>query len=886
MSVPDVRVRLSAEGVQDVIAAFHKVQADAATAAQKAGHDFEGMNKVLEGTQHLLETLGVGISVGFLVDFVKKTAEAVEETTHLAFSLGSSVENFSALATQAKISGVDVETLGGAMARLTRHTDDLRNGVPAAVALFQRLRLSAKDFAGKDSSEGLVTFARALADVRNDGTRTALTLEALGRNAFSLGVFLREAGEKGIGGLRDQARALGTLLDAQLTAAVLRLNGEMRVLQIEAAGAATQFLAGFSPQVVASIDDVGGSATNAAQSFRELGQAVGEVGRAIELIITLVFAPFLSRLVAMQTLLGGLPRLFRNIAVGNFEGASQNAKTLLFQIEQLQEALEETQRKALFPKPAPTFPAAAPFDPNAGAAAAATAAAAAARKKAFDEALAALKQELDAELKLHATQQATLRQGIDDQFAQGLLSVHKYYAIRRTLSQSATDEEIANLRRLQQEQLKNPDQKKGAEERLSLQKQIDAKTVESSNNVIELINLERDARIKAAKEVRDIENEDGSAEDSRHAKALARIQDSAEQLRKALTLEGIPEAEVELRVKAHVDQASLREEFTRALALFQQQQAVFDQKKKAIEDAAKSGHLTKNDALAALKQLDADNLPGLRQTLITLRAIAVSLDDSDLVQKIDDITAAMNKSAVAGDDFNKQVGQALQGALSGTLNEIGDKVQTLTGFFNELGLSIARALQQLASEKIAEQIIGLIPGFKSGGRVKPTAKAEGGMISGPGTGTSDSIPALVSNGEFIVRAAAVRQPGVLPHLERINRGTFPTFTDEQIAKAQRGMAQHNLVLRTSREWSIPRFADGGLVGAAATFGAAGAAGAAGRAGSDAGVPQSSRIDGVIHVVAEPGTRVTGTDLTTSDGERLVLKIIAKHRRTVGQALGR
>jgi TP901 family phage tail tape measure protein len=39
-------------------------------------------------------------------------------------------------------------------------------------------------------------------------------------------------------------------------------------------------------------------------------------------------------------------------------------------------------------------------------------------------------------------------------------------------------------------------------------------------------------------------------------------------------------------------------------------------------------------------------------------------------------------------------------------------------------------------------------------------RANGGYISGPGTGTSDSIPAMLSNGEYVIRAAAVKALGV------------------------------------------------------------------------------------------------------------------------------
>lgn len=48
-----------------------------------------------------------------------------------------------------------------------------------------------------------------------------------------------------------------------------------------------------------------------------------------------------------------------------------------------------------------------------------------------------------------------------------------------------------------------------------------------------------------------------------------------------------------------------------------------------------------------------------------------------------------------------------------------------------------------------------------------TDYTNGGGVEGPGSGTSDSIPARLSNGEFVVPARAVRMPGVLALLEKI-----------------------------------------------------------------------------------------------------------------------
>lgn len=51
------------------------------------------------------------------------------------------------------------------------------------------------------------------------------------------------------------------------------------------------------------------------------------------------------------------------------------------------------------------------------------------------------------------------------------------------------------------------------------------------------------------------------------------------------------------------------------------------------------------------------------------------------------------------------------------------------------------------------------------------ALAGGGKVSGPGTSTSDSIPAMLSNGEYVIRASAVKNIG-LNVLDHINSGRF------------------------------------------------------------------------------------------------------------------
>lgn len=68
-----------------------------------------------------------------------------------------------------------------------------------------------------------------------------------------------------------------------------------------------------------------------------------------------------------------------------------------------------------------------------------------------------------------------------------------------------------------------------------------------------------------------------------------------------------------------------------------------------------------------------------------------------------------------------------------------------------------------------------------GGATAATYQAAGGYIHGPGTGTSDSIPAWLSNGEYVLRAAAVDALG-LARLDYMNRhGRIPAFASGGLA---------------------------------------------------------------------------------------------------------
>lgn len=146
---------------------------------------------------------------------------------------------------------------------------------------------------------------------------------------------------------------------------------------------------------------------------------------------------------------------------------------------------------------------------------------------------------------------------------------------------------------------------------------------------------------------------------------------------------------------------------------------------------------------------------------------------------------------------SKAVNEFAKGVINSLLNAIGKKLgeKLFDSLFGNMGGTIDTVLSFV--------------GIGGGGAVK---KAEGGYIRGPGTTTSDSIPALLSDQEYVVRASAVRDVGV-GFLNWVNRGG----TAVRSAASQFRSGVHPASF--ARSSAVARFAGGGLVSAPPASGA-------------------------------------------------------------------
>lgn len=224
-----------------------------------------------------------------------------------------------------------------------------------------------------------------------------------------------------------------------------------------------------------------------------------------------------------------------------------------------------------------------------------------------------------------------------------------------------------------------------------------------------------------------------------------------------------------------------------------------------------------SEALDALSGKAQDATTDIDTLAKTIEGFASATFDSrsatrEFEAAVDAATDAVNKNGKSldiGTSKGRDNQSALDDIASAALNMSG-KILTATGSQDKASAAVARGRGELikalgqfgitgkAADEYADKL-GLIPGnihtaadlntdpatrdlqnwlaANSGhsihvavgaGSAGGITKATGGYISGPGTGTSDSIPAMLSNGEYVATAAATARNRSA--LEYINRG--------------------------------------------------------------------------------------------------------------------
>lgn len=140
------------------------------------------------------------------------------------------------------------------------------------------------------------------------------------------------------------------------------------------------------------------------------------------------------------------------------------------------------------------------------------------------------------------------------------------------------------------------------------------------------------------------------------------------------------------------------------------------------------------------------------------------MDDQRVIEGVwDDIEKEVAERTGAMTVFAEQAARNMQDAFADFLfDPFKDGLDGMLKGFADI---LRRMAAEAAAAKIFESLgqYGQANGGTWWGQLLSafggTKKASGGYIAGPGTATSDSIPALLSNGEYVIKAAAVSQYG-------------------------------------------------------------------------------------------------------------------------------
>jgi hypothetical protein len=135
------------------------------------------------------------------------------------------------------------------------------------------------------------------------------------------------------------------------------------------------------------------------------------------------------------------------------------------------------------------------------------------------------------------------------------------------------------------------------------------------------------------------------------------------------------------------------------------------------------------------------------------------------------------------DQMNERLENLAANGIDSVINGLADAAtgarslgDVFKGVITQMLADITRLnLQRLLGGLVGGQGAGLASDLRAGAAANAFLFADGGSVRGPGTGRSDSVPAMLSNGEFVVNAASARKHR--PWLEMINAGRVPHMKD-------------------------------------------------------------------------------------------------------------
>lgn len=907
--IPDVRVTLSATGVDDIVRAFQNV----AAAAKKSGKDSAAgmgpLNEALKQLKSIVPGLGLAGAAAGVALLLKNAVQTADSIGKLQQKTGLTTETLSTLAFGAEQVDISFESLSGGLVKFNKTMALVDQGNATAGSAVRRLLGSSTALNGLDTDQRFTKVVTALAGMQDGYQKTRAAQDFFGKSGAELIPLIDKLGVGGMDVLRAKAQQLGLVLSQQTVDAIVLAKESMKELGAEAEGTATQFVSGLAPALAqageALVEATTGDGVN---GFQKIGESIGFVVKGIVGAFILVGSTIgfvfgeaslvveewgkkafktIDQAVLKTSVFAN--RLFgrdhaADIAQHELDTKQYSTPTYAAGADDRAKAFKDQLEKQLDDLFHPDKVATKKKTPAGGGSAEETAA--------QNAHLAFIKAGLQNELALYKAQGDLVAAELQRQYDAGLISIDDYYGARAKAIQENTDKEVGVL---QQELalLKStpiPVAANETDDQAAAKRTQRAQEEAAIVNKIQLLRLagqkeeadNLDQKFKATKAFNDyrldVESKIAAAEGNTYAAAIA----------------GIGKADADARSKAHAD-PTLNAALDK-LKVLQKAKAGLDeidrqgglalsglsQQQAALQTQVAAGDIFPFQAIQQYDDAVQKALPHLTDLAVQQMLAAVTPEEILKAQQFSNTVLAMG---AASSQSARDLAALRSGVESGLTNSLATFFSTgidgAHGFANAMGtmaLSVINSIQQVVAQLLAAQAAKAILSFFgfAGGGVVPSGgtvgvdsvtttsasgavnAADGGAIHGPGTSTSDSIPAMLSAGEFVVRAKAVQQPGVLGMLHEINAaGGFAGIMNRSV-RAHRG------------SYGLPGYAEGGIVAGAALDAIAGAKSGSGGKGQ-------------LMISLEEGLVVKHMD--SAAGQQATIRSVSKNKNAVKSVIG-
>ncbi|PPE69506.1 hypothetical protein C1702_11225 [Caldimonas thermodepolymerans] len=274
--------------------------------------------------------------------------------------------------------------------------------------------------------------------------------------------------------------------------------------------------------------------------------------------------------------------------------------------------------------------------------------------------------------------------------------------------------------------------------------------------------------------------------------ALLRLGKETERLLQDRRVAGNAELEALVREQAALSANRLRfDDVSKQAGLVQ---SSLTAQEDSINREVEAGLRTQLDGERAIRDARLASAAALEESVRAAKELAIASGDPALIaqaieleQRYRELAGTLDSVAVSiNESFFGSIKQGFQDLISGA-KSFGDVLKSV----------ISSVLSKLSELALSQLVGNLMSGFGgSGGGLGGLLSAglsmfgfaEGGAVRGPGTGTSDSILARLSNGEYVLRASAVRALG----LDRLNfmntYGKLPAFATGGLVGGGQGLA--------------------------------------------------------------------------------------------------